>query len=227
MCKKTFDDPRTLPCLHSFCLGCLEAQEFTAKSKFSGLSCHQCKAPFTLPDIGGVGAYTCSVFVDSLVKSAKATQGDINGVVKCDGCGEEDATMHCVDCNEHIGPSCLVPHRKMKATASHQQIPVEEARAGNATVKRIPRCQKHIGSEVDTYCETCNDSVCLKCLGEKHSGHTFCPLSQVTWMVPSTRLRSTAAPLRRRLLPLFLLSTLRSMPVVLSWFRRCRPKETS
>ena len=49
MCDKPFDDPRTLPCLHSFCLGCLEAQQFTAKSKSSDLLCHQCSAPFTLP----------------------------------------------------------------------------------------------------------------------------------------------------------------------------------
>ena len=79
--------------LHSFCLGCLEAQEFTAKSKSSDLSCHLCRAPFTLPAIDGVGAYTCNAFVDSLVKSAKANQGDINRVVKCDLCEDEDATM--------------------------------------------------------------------------------------------------------------------------------------
>jgi len=76
--------------------------------------------------------------------------------------------------------SCSGGHKRGKATASHQQIPLEEALAGNATVKRIPRCQKHIGNEVDTYCKTCNDAVCSKCLSEKHSGHSFCPLSQVT-----------------------------------------------
>ena len=52
--------------------------------------------------------------------------------------------------------------------------------AGNAAVKRIPRCQKHIGYEINTYCKTCSDAVCALCLSEKHSGHTFCPLSQVT-----------------------------------------------
>jgi len=47
-------------------------------------------------------------------------------------------------------------------------------------VKRIPRCQKHIGMEINTYCKTCKDAVCALCVTEKHSGHTFCPLSQVT-----------------------------------------------
>jgi len=71
-------------------------------------------------------------------------------------------------------------HRKLKATAGHQHIPLEDALAGNATVKRIPRCQKHIGYEINTYCKTCNDAVCAMCAVEKHPKHDFCPLSQVT-----------------------------------------------
>jgi len=181
MCDKTFDDPRTLLCLHSFCLGCLEAQQFTAKSKSSDLRCHQCSAPFTLPGLSGVALFSCNSFIDSLVKSAKANQGDVNRVVKCDGCkGDEDATVHCVDCDEYFGPTCSSSHKNMKMSAKHQQIPLEEALSGNAAAKRIPRCQKHIGYEVDSYCKTCTEAVCAKCLSEKHSGHSFCPLSQVT-----------------------------------------------
>ena len=88
--------------------------------------------------------------------------------------------MHCVDCNDNMGALCAAAHRRMKPTAAHQQIPLEKALAGNATAKRIPRCQKHIGYEINTYCKACNDAVCALCLSEKHSGHTFCPLSQVT-----------------------------------------------
>ena len=133
-----------------------------------------------MPGLSGVALFSCNSFIDSLVKSAKAHGGDINRVVKCDLCEDEDATMHCVDCQEYFGPTCSSSHKKGKATAAHQQISLEEALAGNATVKRIPRCQKHIGMEIDTCCKTCNEAVCLKCLGEKHSSHTFCPLSQVT-----------------------------------------------
>jgi len=180
MCHKTFDDPRTLPCLHSFCLGCLEAQQFTAMSKSSDLRCHQCSAPFILSGLSGVALFSCNTFVDSLVKFAKTNQGDINRVIKCDLCEEEDATMHCVDCNEHIGPSCLVPHKKGKATAAHQQISLEETLAGNAAVKRIPRCQKHIGMEIDTYCKTCTYAVCAKCAVADHRNHQICPLEEMT-----------------------------------------------
>jgi len=79
-----------------------------------------------------------------------------------------------------MGPVCVASHRLLKMSASHQLVPLHDALKGKVEVKRVPRCQKHIGMEIDTYCQTCNDAVCLKCSGEKHSGHTFCPLSQVT-----------------------------------------------
>jgi len=74
----------------------------------------------------------------------------------------------------------VLMHSKWKMTSSHQLIPVHDVLKGKVGVKRIPRCQTHIGMEINTSCETCNDAVCLLCLSEKHSGHTFCPLSQVT-----------------------------------------------
>ena len=88
--------------------------------------------------------------------------------------------MHCVDCNDNMGALCAAAHRRMKPTAAHQQIPLEDVLAGNLSLKRIPRCQKHIGYEIDSYCKTCTEAICAKCRIEKHPKHDFCPLSQVT-----------------------------------------------
>ena len=148
--------------------------------------CHQCETPFTVPDQGGIRSLGCLPFVDSIINNTQVFSFDRDAVTKCDGCGNETATVHCVECGENMGPSCLVPHRRMKATSSHQQILLEEVLTGNtmAVRKRIiilpHRCQTHQGVEIDTYCQTCTREVCLRCLAENHSGHTFCPLSQVS-----------------------------------------------
>jgi len=100
MCSGTLTDPRTLPCLHSFCLACLEAQVETDLSSIPApapapapalvvrsfnlgvfppapaalaLCCHQCKAPFTVPSTGGVKSFECITFIDSLAKAQKDT----------------------------------------------------------------------------------------------------------------------------------------------------------
>jgi len=215
MCKETLSDPRTLACLHSFCLGCLESQKARAPQssrssmeardpqlsrsstearapqssrssigarapQSSQLSCHQCGAPFTLTSVIGVSSLECNAFIKSLAKTAKANKGDVNRVIKCDGCREENANVHCVDCQENFGPSCLIPHKNMKISAAHKQISLTEAMSGDMAIKRLPRCQKHAGLEIDSYCRSCNQAICARCGIENHSGHTFCPLSQVT-----------------------------------------------
>ena len=175
MCDKLFTDPRTLPCLHSFCLACLESQKATAD-----LRCHQCRAPFTPPALGGVGEYACNAFIGSLVKPAKAIGGDVNRVVKCETCDDEDAMMHCADCGQNMGPVCLAPHKRGKLSASHQLVPLHDALRGKVEVKRIPRCLQHIGMEMDTYCKTCNDAICARCILAGHRGHDVCPLEEMT-----------------------------------------------
>ena len=216
ICHNTLTNPRTLPCLHSFCVNCLEQQQagqtflyffpltffsfsndnptlhllFSTSSSFfflfedvPQLFCHQCETPFTVPDQGGIRSLGCLPFVDSIINNTQVFSFDRDAVTKCDGCGNETATVHCVECGENMGPSCLVPHKRMKATSSHQQILLEEVLTG-ATRKGIiilpHRCQTHQGVEIDTYCQTCTREVCLRCLAENHSGHTFCMLSQVS-----------------------------------------------
>ena len=133
-----------------------------------------CKAPYD-----GVKTLAAGVFVDSLARSLTSTVKNANKV-KCEGCDEENATMHCADCGQNLGPGCVASHRRLKMSLTHQLVPLHDALKGQAEVKRVPRCQKHIGMEIDSYCKTCTEAICAKCAVEKHSGHTFCPLSQVT-----------------------------------------------
>ena len=50
ICLETFDDPRTLPCLHSFCKQCLE--NFVDGKHEDDLNCPVCRYKFTLPKAG-------------------------------------------------------------------------------------------------------------------------------------------------------------------------------
>ena len=171
------DDPRTLPCLHSFCLACLESQKAFASSE---LRCLLCRAPFTPPSPGGLADFECNAFIDSLVKSPPASVENVNRVVKCTMCELEDAAFYCVDCAENYCPSCSKTHRRVKVSSAHQQIPLEEALSGNSRAHKIPHCHRHPNLEITTFCVVCDIAVCAVCTLEQHSGHSFCPLSQVT-----------------------------------------------
>jgi len=171
ICNKGIKEPKTLPCLHSFCQKCLEKNEFDLREK---PQCEVCKAPYD-----GAKNLTAGVFIDSLSRSLTNTVKNANKV-KCEGCDEENATMHCADCGQNMGPVCVASHRRLRVSTSHQLIPLHDALKGKVEVKRVPHCQKHVGMEISTYCKTCNGAVCALCITEEHSGHTFCPLSQMT-----------------------------------------------
>lgn len=131
-----------------------------------------------MPYDGVVKSLGTGVFIGSISKSITHTVKNANKV-RCNGCDEEDAGVHCIECGENYGPTCASSHRKMKMSSSHQLVPIHEALKGKLEAKRTPRCQKHPNQEIDTFCKTCHDSVCPKCLSENHSGHTFQPLEDV------------------------------------------------
>ena len=127
----------------------------------------------------GVKSLRCGVFIDSLTKSITSTVKDVNKV-KCEGCDEEEAaTMHCVDCGQNFGDSCISIHRKMKMSSSHQLIPLHDALKGKVEMKRIPRCNKHATLDIDTYCKTCKEAVCPKCGIADHRKHDLPPLEEI------------------------------------------------
>ena len=53
ICSEPFNDPRGLPCLHVFCLGCLKDWVAKCSGRMGIVSCPQCQQ--TLPDRGVTG----------------------------------------------------------------------------------------------------------------------------------------------------------------------------
>ena len=136
MCQKTLDNPRTLPCLHTFCLGCLGHQEANATPL--RLRCRQCDAPFRVPVRGWLDSFGCNSFVDSVLRSLQGANTNANAEIKCDLCDvEEEATMHCVTCSENLGPVCSAAHKRQKMAANHRQLSLGDFLNGTATIKRI------------------------------------------------------------------------------------------
>jgi len=127
----------------------------------------------------GVKSLRCGVFIDSLTKSITSTVKDVNKV-KCEGCDEDEAaTMHCVDCGQNFGAACVLSHRKMKMSSSHQLVPLHDALKGKVETKRIPWCKKHATLEINTYCKTCKEAVCPKCGIADHRKHDLFPLDEI------------------------------------------------
>jgi len=102
ICLEDLKNRRRLPCLHSFCLGCLENH---CKNKLPGddALCPLCRATFRIPQNG--------------VSDLKDPADGRDSEKTCEVCSTDQnttpATAYCVDCCQLLCERCSLPHKKM------------------------------------------------------------------------------------------------------------------
>ena len=65
ICMEEFSDPRVLPCIHTFCLKCLEG---TGRDKKAGdtMDCPLCRNVFSIPETG-ISGVSKNFFLERLI----------------------------------------------------------------------------------------------------------------------------------------------------------------
>ena len=108
ICLETFKKPKALPCIHTFCLQCLDTY---CKDKDPGeeATCPLCRKVFTISH-DGIKAIPTNVFIEQLIEVNKAahTDGKQMGdkTIPCELCSdvkeEIKAISHCLECDQYI-----------------------------------------------------------------------------------------------------------------------------
>jgi len=194
ICLELFDNPKSLPCIHGFCLKCLE-RYFKDKTPGDEVPCPLCRKEFKIPP-EGLGGLQHHFFIQHLVDarnvSTKSTDEQL-----CQACLEENedgegsvpaATMYCVDCSESLCEKCSRHHRRttMKGGA-HQVRPLGAELEQELIQLRGSSCDKHKDEQVKLYCYDCNENICVLCFAVKHRNHS------------SGEVQDVAETLRRRI----------------------------
>ena len=184
VCLGQYDDPRTLPCLHSFCTKCLGELPLEQKgdNKYC-FFCPTCRTPVDLPG-HGVTAFPKSFHLNSLIELqqdlAKVQDLEVSGNSICDNCKTEEATAgYCPDCDKVLCSSCNDVHKKWGPMSTHKLVSVESKVA--AKVKPAPVVQQSCPSHhksLDLYCVTCEELICSHCTIQGHKGHTHDVVSE-------------------------------------------------
>jgi len=176
ICLEVFDNPKSLPCLHAFCLKCLQGH-FKDKRPGDEVPCPLCRKEFEIPS-DGLSGLQHHFFVQRLVDARKAACED-SKEVPCEVCLEESgedsekiptATTFCVDCCQKLCDQCSKPHRRMRGGA-HQVRPLGAEQEEELVQLRGSYCDKHREEKVKLYCYDCNENICLMCSAVKHRQH--------------------------------------------------------
>jgi hypothetical protein len=128
VCLNQYNEPKSLPCLHTFCQECIEkhacAEKARQKAKdITAISCPLCKV---VTPWNGAESLKTNFFVQSLLDSF-GVKKEVS--VPCGQCDEgKIATGRCEDCDgDFLCEDCVGAHRRTKLTKEHKIVPLKSS----------------------------------------------------------------------------------------------------
>ena len=113
VCMCPFTDPKQLPCLHSFCLHCLNEIQRTSGVR-GKITCPECRRQFQIPGSGNPSELPTNFRINSLLDVLAIKEcSTVN--VKCRNCDKRSAqTSYCFQCCSFWCEECIVGHNIMR-----------------------------------------------------------------------------------------------------------------
>ncbi len=178
LCLETVNEPKTLPCLHSFCLLCLDKHaDYARRQLQTTIKCPVCLTCFQIPEGDTFGGLPTSFHLNRLVDLLALRDGSAEAQ-RCSSCDENNtATCYCFVCQNFLCTACFEAHQRLKATSGHRNILVENLQAQDVEelIRRPVMCsqQYHADQALEYYCEECKVCICHKCSVVSHNRHTM------------------------------------------------------
>ncbi|GFO16909.1 tripartite motif-containing protein 2-like [Plakobranchus ocellatus] len=181
LCLERLTDPRTVPCLHTFCRGCL-TQYVSKVAHDWKFSCPVCEVEIN-GNAQGQKLHSVDQWVDSFVfntfiatvskiKAARAAEK------ACDICRQErvlvEASAWCMECLEMLCEDCHRVHGRSRASRDHKIISIDDLQ--NESTEKLLRplarpltCLTHRGKTVTRVCVDCKMAACETCTLVAHA----------------------------------------------------------
>ena len=97
VCMTTFTDPKQLPCLHSFCLHCLN-EILRTSGRHDIITCPECRKESRVPSSGNLKDLLTNFRINSLLDVLAIKECNTTGV-KCGNCDNKSShSLYCFQC---------------------------------------------------------------------------------------------------------------------------------
>ena len=171
ICTEPFQNPKVLPCHHTFCEACLEkylrSYQQSGDETVKTFPCPICRQSVPLPELG-----LENQFQDARIEEIQGLVAKISThpkKVHCDVCKykkrEISAKDHCTNCSINYCEHCSQDHHQHNLFQNHSVIPVTELESSSL------KCEVHTAENVRYYCATCMSPLCTVCAVSDHQDH--------------------------------------------------------
>ena len=119
ICTEILSEPKVIPCLHTFCLKCLE-KFCDGNEPGKSMPCPLCRTDFKIPE-GGLSKLKTNFFVEKLIEAGKRLKTlSSSKTDQCDCLSGQDLVIFCEDCKVATCYRC-----KLKSHKGHNTIDYE------------------------------------------------------------------------------------------------------
>lgn len=188
ICLDTYNDPKTISCLHTFCYECLKKHALVSQRQ-GKFRCPECQARIDLPEGNRFESLPSSFFHKSLISHLAVREiGGEQSSITCANCQKTSSQIHyCFDCGRFLcSGNCLNAHELLRvAFEGHKVTSVEEFRPEDyeALLKRQPFCSQQFHEKEVTrfFCLPCQTCVCHICIVTDHRNHEVILLDKAAY----------------------------------------------
>src|SRR6218665_377223 len=192
ICVDVLQDPKILPCIHTFCMNCLQKNGLKSqKGPGDQMPCPICRRLFTIPK-GGFTDLPGNTFLERIITVRKLLNPSLSTAL-CEACTEETksdstkdvcvANVYCVDCRQKFCENCSKDHRKFKLTKNHKLISLsvhDSNDVGSMDLLAPLVCEVHQQAKLNMYCSDCREVVYNICFIERHRNHDGSQIDTIT-----------------------------------------------
>ena len=174
VCMTTFTDPKQLPCLHSFCLHCLNGILRTS-GRHDIITCPECRRESRVPSSGNLKDLPTNFRINSLLDVLAIKECNTTGV-KCGNCDKRSSqSFYCFQCCAFWCDDCITAHNIFRANKEHRVLAINDFQDQDIeeVLKRPAFCGKsgHEKKELEFFCRNCEEPICSSCVATIHDGH--------------------------------------------------------
>ena len=174
VCIHLYKEPKQLPCLHIFCLECLNDLARTS-ARHGKIKCPLCQIEVAVPEKGTMETLPDCFYLKNLL-DILAIKECSSSKVTCGNCEKKsEEASYCFHCGGFWCNACLDAHNILRANKEHRVLALKDFQDKDYedVLKRPAFCSKELHEKkvLKFYCKECEVPACKNCVTLEHSKH--------------------------------------------------------
>ena len=174
VCMQLYTNPKQLPCLHIFCLHCLNNLARTS-ARGGKIKCPLCQREVAVPESGTLETLPNCFHMKNLLDILAIKECN-NAKVTCENCERKsEEASYCFHCGKFWCNDCVNAHNVFRENREHRVLALKDFKDKDFedVLKRPVFCQKELHDKevLKFYCKECDIPVCQTCVIVDHNKH--------------------------------------------------------